>query len=468
VAVVLFIGLLTRLPALALRFLPDQPSCNSWEKEMSMAAAGDKVTEDVVMRRVFWRLMPFLLAAYLICYIDRVNVGFASLQMNKAVGIDPQTYGLGAGIFFIGYFLLEVPSNLGLERFGASRWIARIMVSWGLLSAAFALVGGPISFLVLRFLLGAAEAGFFPGVILYLTYWFPAEQRAKIVGIFMVAIPVAGLLGSPLSGAILGMDGVLGLGGWQWVFILEALPAVLMGLFALVWLTDRPEHAIWLTEEQRIWLTNKLLAERQRSTKVRQLSVWQVMVNKHVLIMALVYSGAAGASSALALWQPQVIKSFGLNNLQTGFLNAVPYAIAAVWMVLWGRTSDRTGERVWHNALPLGWMALAMVGTFWAHSLWALLPLLTLVLAGTYACKGPFWALSSEWLAAPVAAAGLAQINALGNLSGFACNYLIGWIKGATGSFPLALMPIAALAAAGMIAVLIVGRGQPRTVAVQQ
>src|SRR3954447_2056004 len=231
---------------------------------MSMAATGDKVVEDVVMRRVFWRLMPFLLAAYLICYIDRVNAGFASLQMNKAVGIDPKTYGLGAGIFFIGYFLLEVPSNLGLERFGASRWIARIMVSWGLLSAAFALVGGPVSFLVLRFLLGAAEAGFFPGVILYLTYWFPAEHRAKIVGIFMVAIPVAGLLGSPISGAILGMDGVLGLGGWQWVFILEALPAVLMGLFALVWLTDRPEHATWLSESERTWLSNKLLAERQR------------------------------------------------------------------------------------------------------------------------------------------------------------------------------------------------------------
>jgi MFS transporter, ACS family, tartrate transporter len=435
---------------------------------MSMAANDDKVLEAVVMRRVFWRLMPFLLAAYLICYIDRVNLGFASLQMNKAIGIDPKTYGLGAGIFFIGYFLLEVPSNLGLERFGASKWIARIMVSWGLISAAFALIGGPTSFLVLRFLLGAAEAGFFPGVILYLTYWFPSEYRAKIVGIFMVAIPVAGLLGSPISGAILGMDGVLGLGGWQWVFILEASPAVLLGLVSIVWLTDRPEDAAWLTADQRGWLAAKLAAERRRATKVRHLSVWKVMINKHVLIMALVYSGAAGASSAMALWQPQVIKSFGLSNMETGFLNAVPYAIAAVLMILWGRSSDRSGERVFHNALPLGWMALALVATFWAHSLFTLLPLLTLVLAGTYASKGPFWALSSEWLAAPVAAAGLAQINALGNLSGFVCNYLIGWIKDETGSFPLAIMPIAALAAAGTIAVLLVGRGQPRTVAVEQ
>src|ERR1700733_11231158 len=208
---------------------------------MSMAATDDKVFEKVVMRRVFWRLMPFLLAAYLVCYIDRVNVGFASLQMNKAVGIDPKTYGLGAGIFFIGYFILEVPSNLALERFGARTWIARIMITWGLVSGAFALIGGPTAFLILRFLLGAAEAGFFPGVILYLTYWYPAVYRAKIFGIFMVAIPLAGLIGSPVSGAVLGMDGVLGLGGWQWIFILEAVPTLLLGLVAYFWLTDRPE-----------------------------------------------------------------------------------------------------------------------------------------------------------------------------------------------------------------------------------
>jgi len=428
------------------------------------ALAIGQAQQTAVVRRVFWRLMPFLLLAYLICYIDRVNVGFASLQMNKAVGIDPKTYGLGAGIFFIGYFLLEVPSNLALARFGARTWIARIMITWGVISGACALIGGPTSFLVLRFLLGAAEAGFFPGVILYLTYWFPAEQRAKMVGIFMVAIPVAGLTGSPISGAVLGLDGVGHLGGWQWVFIIEAVPAVLLGVLAFVWLTDKPEHADWLAPAERDWLVAKLEAEKRRAPKVAHLSVWQVMGNKYVLIMALVYSGAAGASSALALWQPQLIKSFGLTNFQTGLLNAVPYGIAAVWMILWGQNSDRTGERVWHNALPLGWMGLALLATFGASGLWMLIPLLTLVLAGTYASKGPFWALSSEWLAAPVAAAGLAQINALGNLSGFFCNYMIGWIKDATGSFPLALTPIAALAVAGTIALLVVGRGQQRTV----
>src|SRR3954469_3436811 len=256
-------------------------------KPMSATLPAADRLEQETMRRVPWRLMPFLILAYLLCYIDRVNVGFASLQMNKAVGIDAKTYGLGAGIFFIGYFILEVPSNLALARFGARTWIARIMISWGLVSGAFAMIGGPVAFLVLRFLLGAAEAGFFPGVILYLTYWFPSEYRAKIVGIFMVAIPIAGLIGSPISGAILGMDGILGLGGWQWIFILEAAPTILLGIVCYAWLTDRPEHAAWLTPEQQRWLTTKLEGERRRAPRVQHESVWKVMTNKYVLIMAL-------------------------------------------------------------------------------------------------------------------------------------------------------------------------------------
>ena len=428
------------------------------------ASASDRVLEASTIRRVSWRLMPFLLLAYLICYIDRVNIGFAALQMNKAVGIDPKIYGLGAGIFFAGYFILEVPSNLALQRFGARVWIARIMISWGVVSAAFALIGGPVSFLVLRFLLGAAEAGFFPGVILYITYWYPAHYRAIIVGIFMVAIPVAGLIGSPISGAILYMDGLLGLGGWQWIFILEALPAVLLGIAAYVWLTDRPENATWLTAEQQQWLTGRLQLERSRTPRVAPTSVWRVMTNKYVLIMALVYAGASGASTSLALWMPQLVKSFGLTNWQTGLVNAVPFGISAVIMILWGRHSDKTGERVWHNALPLAWMVLAMCGTFFAiHNLWAMIPLLTLIAAGTYASKGPFWALCSEWLGAGAAAAGLAQINALGNLSAFGFNYLIGYITAETHSFPLAIMPIAVVATLGTISVLVIGRQQPRT-----
>jgi MFS transporter, ACS family, tartrate transporter len=241
---------------------------------------------------------------------------------------------------------------------------------------------------------------------------------------------------------------------------------VLLGVAAFVWLTDRPEHASWLAPEQRQWLIAKLATERTRTPRVLHNSVWRVISNKYVLIMALVYSGAAGASTSLALWMPQLVKSFGLTNWQTGLLNAVPFGIAAVWMILWGRNSDRSGERVWHNALPLAWMVLAMLATFFAiGSLWAMIPLLTLIAAGTYASKGPFWALSSEWLGATAAAAGLAQINALGNLTGFVFNYLIGWIQAETGSFPLALMPIAATAAIGTICVLVLGRHQPRTMA---
>jgi MFS transporter, ACS family, tartrate transporter len=421
--------------------------------------------EAATMRKVSWRLMPFLLTAYIICYIDRVNVGFAALQMNKAVGIDPKTYGLGAGIFFLGYFFFEVPSNLALERFGARTWIARIMISWGLVSAACALIAGPMSFLSLRFLLGVAEAGFFPGVILYITYWFPAHYRAVIVGVFMVAIPVAGLIGSPISGAILYLDGWLGLGGWQWIFLIEAAPAILLGIAAFAWLTDRPQNASWLTSEQQQWLVATIEAERRRVPRVQHESVWRVISNKYVLIMALVYSGAVGASTALALWMPQLVKSFGLTNWQTGLVNAIPFGIAAVWMILWGRSSDRSGERVWHNALPLAWMVLAILATFLAmNSLWLMIPLLTLIAAGTYASKGPFWALSSEWLGAASAAAGLAQINALGNLSGFVFNYLIGWIQAETGSFPLALLPIAAVATVSTVCVLVIGWRQPRTV----
>jgi nitrate/nitrite transporter NarK len=283
----------------------------------------------------------------------------------------------------------------------------------------------------------------------------------------MVAIPVAGMIGSPISGAVLGMDGFLGLGGWQWIFILEAIPAILLGIYAFLGLTDRPRDATWLARDQQAWLVGVLEAERFRSPKVGHRSVWKTMINKHVLIMALVYSGAAGASTSLALWMPQLIKPFGLTNFETGLVNAIPFAIAAVWMILWGRSSDRTGERVWHNALPLAWMVAAMILTFFAHTLWTIVPLLTLVAAGTYASKGPFWALSSEWLGAGVAAAGLAQINALGNLASFFFNYMIGWIRDETGSYPAALMPIAIVATIGTICVVMVGRGQPRTVVVQ-
>lgn len=422
--------------------------------------------ETAVMRKVTWRLVPFLMLAYFVAFVDRVNSGFAALQMNQDIGLTKAAFGLGAGLFYITYVICEVPSNLAMEKVGARLWIARIMISWGIVSGLMALVVGPLSFYAVRLLLGAAEAGFFPGVILYLTYWFPAEYRGRIISLFMVAIPVSSLIGSPISAALLQTDGMLGLRGWQWMFILEAIPAVLLGIATLFVLPDRPAKAPWLTGEQREWLAGQLAAETGRARTKQHLSVWQVMTNKYVLVLALVYAGSSGVSQALSLWQPQMIKSFGLTNMQVGLLNGIPFALASIAMVLWGRRSDRARERVWHTALPLGLSAVALASAFLAGtSVTIFIVILCLTLIGTYAIKGPFWGLSSEWLAGTAAAAGLAQINALGNFAGFVDSFLIGAIQGATGSYALALLPLVLIAAIGTIAVLLIGKGQPRTVA---
>jgi MFS family permease len=339
------------------------------------------------------------------------------------------------------------------------------MITWGLISAAMTFVAGPYSFFLLRFLLGAAEAGFFPGVILYLTYWFPAQYRARIVAIFMVAIPASSFIGSPISAALLGLEGLAGLHGWQWMFILEGLPAILLGFVTLGVLRNGPNEVRWLTAEQQSWLSTRLNAERSTVRHVDQMSLWQVLFNRYVLAAALVYAGSSGASACLSIWQPQIIKSFGLTNIETGFVNALPFGIASIIMVLWGRTSDRTGERVWHTAVPLAVTAVTLASTLLTNSLVPTVAILCLAVTGTYAIKGPFWALSTEWLSATTAAAGIAQINAIGNLGGFLGTYLLGVIKDATGSYGLGLLPLVALTAAGSIMVLIMGRGHPRAVA---
>src|SRR5258706_5121646 len=416
------------------------------------------------MHRVSWRLMPFLTFSFLICYIDRVNLGFAALQMNAVVGIDPKTYGLGAGILYLGYFFLEVPSNLALERFGARKWIGRIMISWGAVSMACALIKGPISFLILRFLLGAAEAGFFPGVILYLTYWYPAEYRARIVGLLSLALPVAGLIGSPLSGVILsGMDGLASVSGWQWLFIVEGAPAIVLGVFAMFFLTDRPADAKWITETQRQWLKKTLEIEHARAQRVPPMPLWRVLSNRYVLTMALAYAGAGGAAIVLTLWMPQLVRSFGFSNAQNGLLAAIPFGIASVCMFLWARNSDRTGERVWHNVIPLVGLAAAIAAFYFAAGqFWLTLVLLVITAIGSYASKGPFWALSSEWLGPKVAAAGLAQINALGTVAAFFFSYMIGWIQAETNSFRFAILPVAIVSALGAVGVIVAGTGRPK------
>ena len=432
---------------------------------MDMLAAEPGPLEKATMRKVILRLVPFLMACYFCALLDRVNVGFAALQMNKDLGLTPAMFGFGASLFFVSYFLVEVPSNLALQRFGARRWIARIMITWGLVTGCMAFVVGPYSLYAMRFILGAAEAGFFPGAVLYLTYWLPSQYRARILATFTVSIPLATFLGSPLSVSLLELEGALGLHGWQWLFILEGVPTILLGLVCLFLLTDKPAQATWLAPEQREWLTGRMEAEASVRKPMGHLSFWQLLTNKYFLVMALVCSGASATGSVLSVWQPQLLKSFGLSNLQTGFINAIPYGIATVLMVLWGRNSDRTRERRWHTAVPLllaagGFTALGLTGT-------AIIPtviMVTCCLVGAYAFKGPFWALSAGWLSASTLAAGLAGINAISNLIGGALMVnVVGVVKEWTGSFVLGMLPLALLCAASAISVVVLGRSAARS-----
>ena len=429
------------------------------------AAATAAATQDIerrTMRRVTWRVIPFLMVCYFIAFVDRVNAGFAALQMNHDIGLSSAAFGLGGGLFYITYVLFEVPSNIAMEKVGARLWIARILVTWGLVSGAMAFVVGPYSFYAVRLLLGAAEAGFFPGVILYLTYWFPREYRGCIVAVFMVAIPVSSFLGSPISAALLQTDGWLGFRGWQWMFILEAVPAVLLGIAALAVLPNGPERARWLAPEQRAWLAQRLEAERtlsgQAAAAPQHLSLWRVMSNKYVLAASLIYAGASGASQCLSLWQPQIIKSFGLTNMQTGLLNSLPFGIASVLMILWGRSSDARRERVWHTGVPLALLAGSLIAATGTSALVPTVTILCVAVTATYIVKGPVWALATEWLSAGAAAAGIAQINAIGNVGGFVGTTLLGVIKDATGSYPLGLLPLALLSGISCLLALTLGR----------
>lgn len=420
--------------------------------------------ENTTIRKVTVILVPFLMICYLVSFMNRVSVGFAAFQMNKDVGFTSSIFGMAGGLFFLSYFIFEVPSNLALQRFGARRWLARIMISWGIISACTAFVVGPWSFYIVRLLLGAAEAGFFPGVILYLTYWFPAQYRGRIVAMFYVAVPLSSFVGSPISAALLGTEGWLGLHGWQWLFLFEGLPPVLFGLVTLLALPERPQNARWLSVEQRSWLSQRLAAEQQQVRPVHARGVWKVLFHPQVLLLSLVYAGSSAASNGLSLWQPQIIKSYGLTNMQAGLLNSVPFALASVAMILWAQRSDRHDERVWSSVLPLALSALALGGCLMTSTLLPIVMFLSFALIGTYSFKGPFWALSTETLGPRAAAAGLAQINAIGNLAGFGGTYLIGVIHEATGSYPLALMPLLLLEAIGCVTVLIIGWRRKRAI----
>jgi MFS family permease len=433
------------------------------EERVAAELVEDRGLEGSTMRRVILRLVPFLMVCYFFALLDRVNIGFAALQMNKDLGLTPAMFGFAASLFFVSYFLVEVPSNLVLQKVGARRWIARIMITWGLVTACMAFVVGPYSLYGMRFLLGAAEAGFFPGAILYLTYWLPSGYRARVLATFAVSIPLATFLGSPLSVSLLELDGALGFKGWQWLFILEGLPTIILGVVCYFFLTDRPAEAKWLDDDQRTWLVGQMDEEAARKKPIGHISLWQLATNKYFVTMALVCAGASATGSVLSVWQPQIIKSLGLTNLQTGFVNSIPYGIATILMIMWGRHSDSSGERRWHTAIPLLLAAFGLASLNGPGAITMTLFAVSCALVGAYAFKGPFWALSSGWLSASTLAAGLAGINAIANLVGGGVMVnVVGLVKEWTGSFALGMLPVAALDAAAAISVLLISRSHAR------
>jgi ACS family tartrate transporter-like MFS transporter len=419
--------------------------------------------------RVSGRLIPFLLLLYVLNFLDRVNVGFAALEMNRDLGFGPEVYGLGAGIFFIGYCLFEVPSNLVLYRVGARLWIARIMVTWGLAASAMMLVHTARSFYALRFLLGVAEAGFFPGIIFYLTYWYPAPERARAYAWFLAAIPVCGVIGGPVSGALLGLDGRLGLQGWQWLFLLEGIPSVLVGLAVLRLLPDRPRNARWLGPEERAWLEARLDAERDvgphAGAPSHAASLRHALADPMVWWLGLSYFLLIIPLYGFALWLPQLIKASGdFTNFEVGVITAIPYAVAAVGMVLIGRRSDRTGQRHFYLALPAMVGAVGFLAVTRAGNPGLLVAALSLTAFGVLGWLGPFWALPTAFLREQAAAGGIALINSMGAFGGFVGPYLIGRVKQSTGEFTpgLLLLATSLLAAATLAALL--GRAARRRV----
>ena len=383
--------------------------------------------EERTMRKTAWRLVPFLMLLYFVAFLDRINIGFAALTMNRDLGLTARMFGMGSGIFFFGYFVFEVPSTLILHCVGARFWIGRVMITWGLVSMAMAFMHSPVSFYVFRFLLGVAEAGFFPGTILYLSYWFPLNRRSAVTALFMAAAPAAGFVGSPISGALMQLDGLLGLRGWQWLFIVEAVPALVLGGITLRFLTDRPSDAAWLTADERAWLSDAMLREQAPVKDRRGQSAWRALADWKVLVLSLAYFGTSAGLYTVGFWAPLIVKEPGLSPFQVGLLVATPNLIAVIGMVLWSRNSDHTRERYGHAAVAciigaVGMAITARAGT----SVSVAVAGLSLAALGVSAAKPPLWSLPTMFFAGARAAASIGLINALGTLGGFVGPYMIG------------------------------------------
>jgi MFS transporter, ACS family, tartrate transporter len=414
--------------------------------------------ESAVVSRLMWRLMPFLFLLYIVAYLDRINVSFAFLQMRGQLGLSDRAYGRAAGMFFAGYFFFQLPSNLVLEKFGVRRWISGLMIIWGVISCLMIFIRGPISFYGMRFLLGAAEAGFFPGMILYMKRWFPANARARAVAWFMTANPLAGVVGSPISGALLGLSGK-GLSGWQWMFLMEGIPAILLGASVFWALSDSPREAGWLKGEERDWLLERLALEQQAESPVKKRNLWEVLISPRIWMLSMVYFGVSTTMYGLTLWLPSVIQSLSkLSYFVTGIVSALPFVVSAVVMVLVGMLSDRAGERRWHTAIPAFAGAVAVVAAGYGSSAVMVVACIALGMACAEAMVGPFWAMATSRMAGLSAAAGIAVINSLANLGGYFGPDIIGFFRKLNGGFRGGLLAIGAtLALSGTVA-LIVGR----------
>jgi D-galactonate transporter len=412
-------------------------------------------TEAAAYRKVTWRLLPFLMLCYVVAYLDRVNVGFARLQMLKDLGFSETVYGLGAGMFFIGYFTFEVPSNIILHRIGARTWIARIMISWGMVSALFMFIRTPLSFYALRFVLGVAEAGFFPGIILYLTYWFPSDRRGRMISMFMMAIPLSGIFGGPLSGWIMAtFAGAAGLAGWQWLFLLEAAPALVVGVIVLLYLDNGIRSAKWLNEEEKALLERKLAEDTAHIE--RHPSLGAVLSDPRVALMCGIYFCIVMGQYGLTFWMPTLIQGAGVSGtLKIGLFTAIPYSAGAIAMVFFGRSADRRRERRWHAAGAMligaaGMTLSAIAGTNTAVAI----VFLTIASTGVFSCAPLFWSLPTAFLSGAAAAAGIAAINSIGNLAGFVSPYVVGWLKDLTHSTQAGMYAVSGVLVAGAMIIL--------------
>ncbi|ANM14789.1 MULTISPECIES: MFS transporter [unclassified Rhizobium] len=416
-----------------------------------------RTAEDRAYAKVFWRIVPFLMLCYVVAYLDRVNVGFAKLQMSSELGLSEAAYGIGAGIFFIGYFLFEVPSNVIMNKVGARMWIARIMVTWGIISAAFMFTSSETVFYLLRFLLGVAEAGFFPGIILYLTAWYPADRRARIITTFMSAIPISAIFGNPLSGLLMdSFHGTHGLSGWQWMFLIEAIPAILFGIATFFYLDDTIRDAKWLNDEEKRVLTANIEAENRVKTTSPH-SIAATLTDRRVWLMCLIYFCFVLGQYGLNFWMPSIVKASGVSgNFNIGLISAIPYICTFVVMLALGRSADRLRERRWHLVIPAVIAAGGFVAATMATSTAVSIACLSLAAAGAISCAPLFWSLPTAFLAGTGAAAGIAWINSVGNLAGFLGPFLVGYLKDFTGTNSAGMYLLAAALIIGSLAVLTV------------